>query len=136
MMDQELRAIAPFLRWDPAHAHAADFFEAAVPDQPCRQVESLVRLRALFVGENGRHLENPAPARDLLGRAADPLFCAEISEQVAARLKLRRDLLKTGLLRRSQRRTDRLGFGGSRSGLRFLLPAAAEDEKQRGEKDC
>ena len=32
MMDQELRAIAPFLGCDPAHTHAADFLEAAVPD--------------------------------------------------------------------------------------------------------
>ena len=136
MMDQELRAIAPFLRCDPAHAHAADFLEAAVPDQPCRQVESLVGFGALFVGEDGRHLENPAPARYLLGRAADPLFCAEISEQVAARIKLRRDLLKTGLLHRSHRRSDRRRFGGGRPGRGFLLPAAAGDEKQRGEKDC
>ena len=87
-MDQELRAIAPFLGCDPAHAHAADFLDAAVLDQPPRQVESLVGLRALFVGENRHHLENCAPTRDLLRRAADPLFRAEIGEQVAARVKL------------------------------------------------
>jgi len=88
MMHQELRPVAPFLRGDPAHAHPADLLETAVPDQPLRQVESLVGLRALFVGEHGHHRENSAPARHVVRRAADPLFRAEIGEQVAARIKL------------------------------------------------
>ena len=87
-MHQELRPVAPFLRGDPAHAHPADLLETAVPDQLLRQVESLVGLRALFLRQNGHHLENCAPTRDLLRRAADPLFRAEIGEQVAARVKL------------------------------------------------
>ena len=54
-MNQQLGAIAPFLRGDPAHAHSADFLQATVPDQTLRQVESLVGLGALFVGEHGHH---------------------------------------------------------------------------------
>jgi len=63
------------------------------------------------------------------------LFCAEIGEQVAAWIKLRRDFLKTGLLSRSNRRPDSLRFDGRPSGLRFLVPAAAADKEQRGEND-
>ena len=96
MMQQRLVAIHALLNFHRTHAHAADILDAAVLDEADGDVERLVDVGGVLRIEAGHGGEQLPPGADLSVEAVEPLRGAEIQVEIAARIKLRRDLGEAG----------------------------------------